>query len=344
MRNPAYFRGTHRRKRYFEGWYFKCISADRRHAIAVIPGMAIDPAGNRHAFIQVINAASGKTWYHHFPYEEFQAQTDRLEIRVGANMFDSHGLTLAIDRPEGRMTGRLDFSDVQPFPSTWYNPGIMGPFSFIPFMECYHAIIHLYHELHGQIEMDGEALDFTGGVGYIEKDYGRSFPQTYLWLQASHFHHVCVGNDMGAGGGSADDGKGSSGASSGDRANGNACFVFSRARIPWLGRSFPGFFAYLTDFCGIAVRFATYNRSKLSRWEVDPAQGTCSGELTGPVGTLSFEAEMAGGGRLRAPVEGLMDREIIESISAVVSVRFTDRHGKVVFDSASSEAGMEICL
>ncbi len=316
MGNPAYFRGGSHRRRYFEGWYFKCISADRRHAIAVIPGMAIAPDGRRSAFIQVINAVSGQTWYHHYPYDAFQSPADRFEIRIAENTFGRNGMTLAVDQPEGRLAGSLRFTDVQPFPSTWHSPGIMGPFSFVPFMECYHAIIHLYHELHGMIELDGETLEFTGGVGYIEKDYGRSFPRTYLWLQASHFRTP--------------DG-------------GNACFVFSRASIPWLGCSFPGFFAYLTDFRGIHVRFATYNRSKLTRWTVDPAARTCAGELAGPAGTLAFAAEMDGGGRLRAPVDGLMDREIIESITAAVSVRLTDRHGRVTFDGTSSEAGMEIC-
>jgi len=181
-------------------------------------------------------------------------------------------------------------------------------------MECYHAIVHLYHDLNGVIELDGERMDFSGGTGYIEKDYGRSFPRTYLWLQASHFNA------------------------------GTASFVFSRARIPFLGSEFPGFFAYFTDFQNEKHTFATYNRSKLREWQVDAKSGTCSGLLTGPSGSLRFEAKMAGGGRLRAPVDGLMDREIIESITAVVQLTVWDRAGKVRYSGTSSEAGMEICI
>jgi len=162
--------------------------------------------------------------------------------------------------------------------------------------------------------MTGEILDFNGGVGYIEKDYGRSFPKSYLWLQASHFE------------------------------TGNASFVFSRANIPFLGMAFPGFFAYFTDFHGITRRFATYNHSRLVKWEVDQAKGTCAGELEGPAGVLAFKARMAGGGRLRAPVDGLMDREIVESITAEVWVRLANQQGVVLFESSSTEAGMEICL
>jgi len=314
LRNTAFFQGSNRRKRYFEGWYFKCISADRKHAIAVIPGMAIDPQGKRHSFVQVINAVSGKTWYYHFPYSDFRSPIDSFAVFIGQNTFGPDGLSLDIDTDEGRISGDLTFTDIHRFPTSRLSPGIMGPFTYIPFMECYHGIIHLYHRLQGRLEIDGVSMDFTDGVGYIEKDYGRSFPSTYLWLQASHF------NPQGA------------------------SFVFSQARIPFLGSEFPGFFAYFTNFSDINVRFATYNRSRLSKWRVDAAAGTCAGELTGPAGTLVFEAKMSGGGTLRAPVDGLMDREIIESITALVSVKLVGRHGEVLFEGTSSEAGMEICL
>jgi len=314
MLQPANFQGRFRRKRYFEGWYFKCISADRKSAIAIIPGMAIDPQGSRHSFIQVINAVTGRTWYFHFPYISFESPADRFQVRVGQNFFSAEGLILDIETQEGQASGSLRFYDPHVFPVSWHNPGIMGPFSFIPFMECYHAIIHLYHNLEGQIELDGEILDFNGGTGYIEKDYGRSFPRTYLWLQASHF------------------------------AQRDASFVFSRARIPFLGREFPGFFAYFTDFKGLAVRFATYNHSRLENWQVDASAGTCSGLLTNRGGSLAFEAQMAGGGKLRAPIDGLMDREIIESITARVFVQLKGSDGEILYESASSEAGMEICL
>ena len=314
MKNPAYFKGVRKRKHYFEGWYFKCISADRKHAVALIPGMAVNPQGQKHAFIQVIQAVSGQTAYHRFAYEDFSAAADRLDIRIAGNTFSSDGLAVQIDRPEGTVEGRLAFSDLHTFPVTRYNPGIMGPFSFIPFMECYHAIIHLYHRLDGSLTINGETLCFDGGVGYIEKDYGRSFPKTYFWLQASHFD------------------------------GGNASFVFSRARIPFLGREFPGFFAYFTDFSGISVRFATYNHSLLTSWQIDADAGTCSGRLEGPEGSLAFSARMAGGGRLRAPVDGQMDREIIESISARVTLQLADPAGRILYSGNSGEAGMEICL
>ena len=314
MRHPAYLQYQDHTKRYFEGWYFKCISQDRHHAIALIPGMAIDPDGQRHAFIQVINAESGQTWYFDYPFESFLAARDKLVIQVDTSLFQREGLALDIHHPTGSVTGQLRFSQIREFPVSWHTPSIMGPFQFVPGMECYHAVIHLSHRIDGQIHINGEVFDFDGGAGYLEKGYGRSFPQSYVWLQASHFGH------------------------------GDASFIFSRARIPWLGREFPGFFAYFTDFQGNTARFATYNCSKLSDWQVDPDSGTCSGILKGPAGQLKFSAQMVGGGTLRAPVDGSMHREIIESIRATVLVELTDHSGKRIYADRSTEAGMEICL
>ena len=314
MRNPAYLQYRGHNKRYFEGWYFKCISRDRQHAIALIPGMAIDPDGQRHAFIQVINAESGQTWYFDYPFDAFLAERNQLVIQVDTSLFQREGLALDIHHPTGSVTGQLRFSQIREFPVSWHTPSIMGPFQFVPGMECYHAVIHLSHRIDGQIHINGEVFDFDGGAGYLEKDYGRSFPQSYVWLQASHFGH------------------------------GDASFIFSRARIPWLGREFPGFFAYFTDFQGKTARFATYNCSKLSDWQVDPDSGTCSGILKGPAGQLKFSAQMVGGGTLRAPVDGSMHREIIESIRATVLVELTDHSGKRIYADRSTEAGMEICL
>lgn len=312
MRNPAYFKGTKKHRRYFEGWYYKCISADRKHAIALIPGMAAAPDGSKHAFIQAINAVNGKTWYFEFPYDEFSSSLNHLEINIGRNHFDD--TSLKVDTGDGMLNGELTFTKIKAYPVSNFKPGIMGPFAFIPFMECYHAIVHLSHVLHGSITLDDEIMDFEGGAGYIEKDYGRSFPSNYLWLQASHFDGV------------------------------DASFVFSRARIPFLGSEFPGYFAYFTDFKNITVRFATYNRSKLDKWEVDLENRKCHGELVNRSYRLVFTAEMSGGGRLRAPVEGLMDREIIESITAIVNIRLTDKYGNILYSGTSSEAGMEISI
>ena len=55
-------------------------------------------------------------------------------------------------------------------------PGVMGPFSFVPFMECYHGVVNIDHKISGSLMINNEEIDFTDGYGYIEKDWGKSFP------------------------------------------------------------------------------------------------------------------------------------------------------------------------
>jgi tocopherol cyclase len=50
----------------------------------------------------------------------------------------------------------------------------MGLAGFVPFLTCYHGIGSLMHDLNGSISSSKELqVDFTGGNGYVEKDWGR---------------------------------------------------------------------------------------------------------------------------------------------------------------------------
>ena len=43
--NPERFQGWGRTRDYFEGWYFKSVTHDGSQALAIIPGIAMDKAG-----------------------------------------------------------------------------------------------------------------------------------------------------------------------------------------------------------------------------------------------------------------------------------------------------------
>ena len=53
--HPECYHGWGKTKRFFEGWYYKLVSEDQTHALAVIPGIAMDEMGNKQAFIQVLD-------------------------------------------------------------------------------------------------------------------------------------------------------------------------------------------------------------------------------------------------------------------------------------------------
>lgn len=165
-RHPEAFHGRGAGRPFFEGWYVKLVSADRAHRWAVIPGVFRgDGRGDMpadEAFVQVLDGVAGRSWYHRFDSEEFAASDRRFEVRVGGNIFDSDGATL--DLPQLR--GRISYATaLQPWPVTLREPGIMGWYGLVPFMECFHGVVSFGHDLGGTLQVEGREVEFGGGRG-----------------------------------------------------------------------------------------------------------------------------------------------------------------------------------
>jgi len=88
---PYIFQGSLRKKRYFEGWYFKHVSPALDSVYAFIPGISLtedDP----HAFVQVIDGITGITDYNYYSVDEFRWDRKRLDVRVGNSRFTDQGI------------------------------------------------------------------------------------------------------------------------------------------------------------------------------------------------------------------------------------------------------------
>ena len=302
------FLGKNRKKDFFEGWYYKIIDRQKKCVLAVIPGIAIGKSKkDAHAFIQVIDAVSGKAAYHRFPLEAFIADTRKLAIEIGPNRFTNRGIHLELCADAGKIAGELAFSQIIPYPKTLLCPGIMGPFSYIPRMECYHGIVNIRHTIQGSLTIDGVQMDFSEGEGYLEKDWGKSFPNKWIWVQANHFEEP-------------------------------ACFMFSLAQIPFMGRSFTGLICFLKTEREF-FRFATYNASRIQSLVVTNDRLEAVIQKRGY--SLHLLADNAEGGILKAPKNGLMERDIAESVMAKVLVRLRTPKG-ILFEGQSGSAGMEV--
>jgi len=184
--NPEIFQGNLRKKQYFEGWYFKQVSQDQTYTFSFIPGVSLvenDP----HAFIQIMNGYEATSDYIRYPVNEFSWDTRRLFLKVGSSTFTASGIILNIESENINLTGKIDFRNMIRYPKSIFSPGIMGWYSFVPFMECNHGIISVNHDLYGKISINKNEVDFTGGKGYIEKDWGTSFPEAWIWIQSNNF-------------------------------------------------------------------------------------------------------------------------------------------------------------
>jgi len=278
--------------------------------MAIIPGISIGQSRlDAHAFIQFIDAVAGKTEYFRFAYGDFHCDDKKFDVRIGPNRFSDKELVLALENENSRIQGALCFDHIVKYPKSILSPGIMGPFSFIPGMECYHGVVNISHTIRGCLDINGIPTDMTGGEGYIEKDWGHSFPSAWIWLQANHFEET------------------------------ETSFMFSLARIPWLGRSFTGLISFLKINEGF-FKFATYNGSRVEHIRFDGDM--LEARLAGRNHVLDFSARYSKGGILKAPKNGLMRREIEESITSEVALSLTDCRGKTVFAGNSKWGGMEI--
>jgi len=304
--HPEQFQGWTRRRNYFEGWYFKMVNEAGNKAFAFIPGIAIKSSREKHAFIQILDGKKRTAHYHKFEAETFKPNSDRFEIIIGDNHFSELGLHLNLPG----LKANLQFSGNVPWPNRWYSPGIMGPYTFLPFMECYHGIVSMDHAIAGQIEVDGEVLDFSRGRGYIEKDWGQSFPSAYIWLQTNHFSQPGISLKV------------------------------SVAKIPYLGYSFVGFIAgiWLGDRL---IQFTTYNQSTLRKSLIDT--GKVEIIMENKNFRLEILARREAATALASPILGLMDGRIEESMNAQIEVNLVNRKlGKSIFNDVGRNAGLEV--
>ncbi|MFO7923256.1 MAG: tocopherol cyclase family protein [Bacteroidales bacterium] len=284
--NPEIFQGWGKKRNYFEGWYFKFLNREGNRAFAVIPGVAMDAAGNRHSFIQLLDGRKRTASYHKFDFDSFVASGDRFLVSVEDNHFSTDSISLNL--PE--IKGKICFSGNVPWPKPWYSPGIMGPYSFVPFMECYHGIVSMDHLLNGKLKYNGKLIDFSGGRGYIEKDWGSSFPEGYIWLQSNHFDESGIS------------------------------IKTSVAKIPWLGSSFTGFISglWLGDRL---IRFTTYNGSVLRKVSVD--RSNVEIVIENKIHRLEIYGNRDSATSLASPIGGFMDGRIEESMTSEVEVNLT---------------------
>jgi hypothetical protein len=308
--HPHIFQGTHTRRPYFEGWYFKLVSADEQTRYAVIPGMfrGQDPATD-HAFVQVLDGMSGRATYHPYPIDAFRADAKQFHVLVGDNVFSDEHIRLNIADDQLSLRGEIRFSGGRGWDVTLIQPGVMGWYMWLPIMECYHGIVNLYTHLTGELTENGTSLNFTGGRGYIEKDWGQAFPSAYIWMQSNHFDTP------------------------------NTSLTASIAMIPLLGRSFRG---AIVGFYhqGTLHKFAKYTNAVNERLELtdDHVYWT----MRNKTHRLELVAERASGGLLLAPIRTEMHKRVDETMRATVHVRLTALNGAVLFDEHGRNTGLEV--
>lgn len=291
----GFFRGTNGAGPYFEGWYLK-HQTPQGQALALIPAFHIDGGGHRTASLQVIS--NDESWWLEYSEAQFHFSRQPFQVQIVQSSFSSQGIDLHIQQDGLSLCGALTYG-----PFTVLQSDIMGPFRFFGGMQCSHGVISMGHSLKGTLDLNGERLDFSDGIGYIETDRGRSFPSAYLWTQ-------CVWGGP-------------------ERSS----LMLAIATIPLPVGGFTGCICSIFH-SGQEYCLATYRGAKIEEW-------SSSGAVIRQ-GKYRLEAKLLNERRqaLRAPVEGRMERTIHESLCT--EVRYCFRDGKdLLFQHTDQNASFE---
>lgn len=303
LTTDRFFHGHDKQTAFFEGWYHKHQIGEE--AYAFIPGLSIQEDGTKEVFIQVINHEGAH--YFSFPETDFQVSEEERKVTIGDNIFSEAGIQVSLKNNDLQVQGAVKYNDHKPIQRTRYAPSIMGPFSYLSFMECYHGVLSMSHTLEGTLYWNEEPIDFTNGIGYLEKDWGTSFPAAYIWVQCNSFDAPDVR------------------------------FFFSAADIPFAG------FAFLGTICVLQVgsqeyRFATYHGAKIH--DVKRTEDRLVIHLKQKQWLLTIEVLTKEGHSLLAPSIGQMNRIIRESASTEITLTLLE-NGQEILRQTGKSAGFE---
>lgn len=300
---------------YFYGWYLKYQSGTQ--SVAIIPAVH-ESNGNKTYSIQIITEEM--SWNENFMQGQMQAVRKSGNVyrtwQIGKNRFGPKGMYLDIDTQEVHVKGCLRFCNHTPI-----KYDIMGPFAFVPYMECRHSVYSMQHRVTGKLYINGKPYVFRDAWGYWEGDRGHSFPKKYAWTQAFLFGEKNWANkkwklDLQT-----------------DSLNPDGSIMLSVADIPVAGIHFTGVIG-VVNWKGKEYRFATYLGARVMQ--------NSENRLLVRQGNMELEAKLLeeNAHDLQAPVNGAMHRVIRENLTCKAFYCLRKR-GKTIFAVETERASFE---
>jgi tocopherol cyclase len=304
---PEVFHGL--KKGQFEGWYYKIVNAPENYVLAFIPGISMVKSENNtpHAFIQIFDGIKQTYHYHKFDIADFWYSRKVFHVRIGENEFRYDGIVFKLSQVEQKVVGELKFNNITPWPVKLLSPGAIGPLAFIPRLQNYHGILSLDHEITGILKINGKTIDFNGGRGYIEKDWGKSHPSAWIWMQSNNFREKTIS------------------------------LTAAIANGQFLRRKMVGFIIGFL-FRKKLYTFTSYNRSKITNLRIE--NNCVSFQVKKGKYALNIRGMQVGGVEMLSPSTTGMDGKIKESLTSKIEVQFFEKKN-IIFEGIGEKAGLE---
>jgi hypothetical protein len=307
--HPEAYHGSDIDGPFFEGWYHKLVNKSG-HSFAIIPGIyRSEKSKNEFAFIMVLDGDTGEVNFERYNISSFTARVDKYDVSIGKNRFYNDGIDIDIKSKFFSVNGSLQFSSQYPWPVKISEPGCMGWYGYLPFMECYHGILSMDHSISGDLNYNKNIINFDQGRGYTEKDWGKNFPTTWIWVQANHFN------------------------------NNRLSISASIARIPFVGTEFAGFIIGLL-YEDRFYRFTTYRSAKIVSLDYDGSKIKWIVKQKDLLLNIIIEIGNRAG-MLYAPDENDMVKKVPEYLDSKVSINLT-QNNRIIIEDQSNLAANEI--
>jgi len=268
------------KKNAFEGWFCKIEDSLNQWMFSVIWGYSTNET-NAHAFIQFQNSLDHSTKYLSYSMEEFAWDKEKQQLRIGKNTLSKDGVHLDFVMETGPVLADYSFTELTPIQKRFLRPNIMGVLTYVP-NECNHSIISMKHRVSGFFQYGEKVFETTNAVGYMEKDWGTSFPRDYVWLQVNDWDKSAV--------------------------------VFSYATVPVLGKFAKGFFLVLHHE-GQEYRFSSIEGSRLIHFDV--SNNSFEAKIQKGKVCVAIKGIQTNPVSLASPQKGAMSNQIKESLDGV---------------------------
>jgi tocopherol cyclase len=321
---------------FFEGWYFRVSLPAVQQSFAFMYSLEDPLRGSAsNSAVQILGPDDQHVGQTFRDGSNFWASKSYLGVRHwGKHDFATTPQLLAIEDFEQRVTdgyqvtatlhqGILNIpGHVAPYRWCyrtkpvygWGNPARLqqstaGWLSYLPIFEPGWQILMAHGLATGWIEWPGQRFEFVDAPAYAEKNWGRSFPQKWFWINCNHFENE---PDLAI------------------TAGGGRRGVLGRMEeVAMMGIHHRGQF----------YEFAPWNSQV--HWQIDPW-----GNWQMQAHNHQFQVEIIGttdlpGTMVQVPTENGLTSCCRDTMRGLLSLEICDRQGKTVVSASSSMAGLE---
>jgi tocopherol cyclase len=277
--NPSSLQGNFNREKYFEGWFQKIYSAEHKSSFIIIYGYATRNSHATFGFIQV-HIPEQEPILMHFPKDEVFCDSAQHLVHIGKHILSSKQIVINTEEM-GINLSLMDNEPIQTFSNS------MGYNYVIPNLPCYHSVLNKAHAVSGEISNKHTHYSLVNEMGYLEKNWGTSFPEKYIWLHAV------------------------------DPKDSEVSLLFSQAEIVWFGRKFTRHVGHL-HYDGKVL-----DLRKLKKCVVSISTISSQNQLIRISSTsIQLELSIALDQKIlfKGPQDGILSREIVHHTDAVMDV------------------------